>query len=293
MSEVGDWLSDGWDTWHVEILASLATIIVAIIALKLFRRGVARWIDRVERRYAESHDHMDREQGQRIVTITHAVRLVAAIVVWGVVVLTIMAIWGIPLGPLVAVGATLGVGIGFGAQGFVKDVIGGFFVLVEDQYSVGDVISADGASGKVEAITLRTTVLRDLDGNRHHVPNGHGGVTTNLTSDFTRVVIDVPVSYDTDLDRAINVIGDVASAMSVEADWSPSFLDTPEMLGVQKLDASSVNLRLLVTTVGDDQWAVRRELLKRIKQQFDIESIEIPYQYVNVVTTPSGSDQPD
>lgn len=291
MSDVGEWLSEFWERWSFEILASVLTIVVAVVVLILLRKALERWIDRVDRSYTESHDHMDREQGQRIVTITHAVRLVASVVVWGVVVLTIMAIWGIPLAPLVAVGATLGVGIGFGAQDFIKDVIGGFFVLVEDQYSVGDVIAVEGVSGNVEAITLRTTVLRNLEGNRHHVPNGHGGVTTNLTTDFTRVVIDVPVSYDTDLDRALDVIGNVASDMSAEEAWQASFLDSPEVLGVEKLDASSVNLRLLLTTVGEDQWAVRRELLKRIKQRFDDESIEIPFQYVNVVTMPPGDAQ--
>jgi small conductance mechanosensitive channel len=289
MSDVGDWLSEFWDTWSFEIFASVLTIIVAIVVLVLLRKALERWIGRVQRKYNESHDHMDREQGQRIVTITHAVQLVIAVVVWGVVVLTIMAIWGIPLAPLVAVGATLGVGIGFGAQDFIKDVIGGFFVLVEDQYSVGDVIAVEGVSGTVEAITLRTTVLRNLDGNRHHVPNGHGGVTTNLTSDFTRIVIDVPVAYDTDLDHAMHVLEDVASAMSVEDEWKVSFLDEPVMLGVQELDSSSVNLRLLITTVGDDQWAIRRELLKRIKQRCDAEAIEIPYQYVNVVSTSGGN----
>lgn len=288
MSNIGDWLSEFWETWSFEILASLLTVVVAVVVLVLLRKALERWMDRVERRYNESHDHMDREQGQRIVTITHAVRLVFAIVVWGVVVLTIMAIWGIPLGPLVAVGATLGVGIGFGAQDFIKDVIGGFFILVEDQYSVGDVISVEGVSGTVEGITLRTTVLRNLDGNRHHVPNGHGGVTTNLTSDFSRIVIDVPVSYDTDLDLAMQVLADVATEMSVEDEWQASFLDEPAMLGVQELDASSVNLRLLITAVGDDQWAIRRELLKRLKQRCDAESIEIPYQYVNVVSMPAG-----
>jgi small conductance mechanosensitive channel len=99
------------------------------------------------------------------------------------------------------------------------------------------------------------------------------------------------VSYDTDLDTAIDVIGDVAIAMSEDESWQGSFLEEPVMLGVQKLDGSSVNLRLLVTTVGDDQWAVRRELLKRIKQRLDSESIEIPYQYINVVTMPPEGGQ--
>lgn len=284
MDDLGDWLSNFWSEWSFEIIASLLTIVGAIVLLVILRKALERWVRRIERRYSESDDHIDREHGQRIITITHAVRIVAAITVWGVVVLTIMAIWGLPLAPLVAVGATLGVGIGFGAQDFVKDVIGGFFILVEDQYSVGDVVAIGGVSGKVEAITLRTTVLRDLDGNRHYVPNGHAGVTTNLTSEWTRVVIDVPVSYDTDLDRAIAVISDESETMAAEDEWQGSFLEQPEMLGVEKLDASSVNIRILLTTVVDDQWPVRRAMLKRIKQRLDREGIEIPYQYVNVVS---------
>ena len=141
-----------------------------------------------------------------LVTITGVIKLLISIVVWAIVILTVMAAWGIPMGPLVTVTATLGVAIGFGAQDFVKDMIGGFFVLVEDQYAVDDVVLLAGVSGTVEAITLRTTVLRDLDGNRHHVPNGQVAVSTNLTSGFSRVVVDIPVSYDTDLDRAIEVV---------------------------------------------------------------------------------------
>lgn len=287
MSDFGDWVSDVWADWGPDIIATIVVVVAGVIAMMLVRSGIRRWMARLDAQYTESDEHERRERGQRFVTITQVVRLLSLITIWVVVALTIMAIWGLPLGPLIAVGATLGVGIGFGAQNLVSDVIGGFFVLVEDQYRVGDVVRISDVAGKVEQITLRTTVLRDLDGNRHHVPNGHDGVVTNLTSEWTRVVIDVPVSYDTDLDHAMSVITDEAHRLFVDEDWNDSFLGEPEMLGVEALAGSSINLRLLLTTVGDDQWPIRRTLLKRIKQRFDAEGIEIPYQYLNVVQVSS------
>lgn len=271
------------ESWGAELLTTVAVVVIALIALWLFRRGLRRWNRRVVERYASSDDHSDREQAQRLATITGVIRIVVSLTVWVVVILTVMAVWGIPMAPLVTVGATLGVAVGFGAQDFVKDVIGGFFVLVEDQYSVGDVVSVGGVSGSVEAITLRTTVLRDLDGNRHHVPNGFVTVASNMTSGFSRVVVDVPVSYDTDLDVAIRVILDEADEMTRSDEWSPKLLDAPTMLGVNELDASSVNIRVLFTTISDERWNVRRGFLRLIKQRLDREGIEIPYQYINVV----------
>ncbi len=289
MSDIGDWFSDFWAEYGYEVGATLAVIVAGIVVLMLIRGAVRRWLSRVQSKFVESDEHDERERGQRYVTITQVVRIVSMITVWLVVGLTVMAIWGLPLGPLVAVGATLGVGLGFGAQSFVADVIGGFFVLVEDQYRVGDVVRISDVSGQVEEITLRTTVLRDLDGNRHHVPNGHDSVVTNLTSEWTRVVIDTPVSYDTDLDQAMRVIEEEARTLYGEEQWEGSFLEEPVMLGVERLDGSSISIRLLLTTVGDDQWPIRRALLKRLKERLDAEGIEIPYQYINVIHAYAGS----
>lgn len=277
--------------WGAEISATLIVVVASAFVLVLVRSTIRRWTSRVENRYALSDDHEQREQAKRLRTITGVVRMVFSLTVWAVAVLTIMATWGIPMTPLVTVGATIGVAIGFGAQDFVKDVIGGFFVLVEDQYAVGDVVRIADVSGSVEAITLRSTVLRDLDGNRHFVPNGQVRVASNMTSGFSRVVVDVPVSYDTDLDRAMEVIADEASRMSLSDEWSGSFLEPPSMLGVDRLDASSVNLRVVLTTVSDERWRVKRGFLKLIKQRLDREGIEIPYQYVNLVARDNPSSE--
>lgn len=287
MTGIQDFFEDVWADWGGELFASVVVIVVAIVALWLFRRVLRRWVRRVEDRYTTSDDHEQREQGQRLQTITGVLRIIVSLTVWVIVILTIMAIWGIPMAPLVTVGATLGVAVGFGAQDFVKDVIGGFFVLVEDQYSVGDVVTIGGVSGAVEAITLRTTVLRDLDGNRHHVPNGFVTVASNMTSGFSRVVVDVPVSYDTDLDRALAVILDEAQAMATSEEWSGRFLESPTMLGVDELAGSSVTIRVLLTTISDERWNIKRGFLKLVKQRLDREGIEIPYQYINVVSAGS------
>lgn len=291
MDTPADFIETIRSDWGAEISATLIVVVVTAFVLVLVRSAIRRWTSRVENRYALSDDHEQREQAKRLRTITDVVRMVFSLTVWAVAVLTILATWGIPLTPLVTVGATIGVAIGFGAQDFVKDVIGGFFVLVEDQYAVGDVVRIADVSGSVEAITLRSTVLRDLDGNRHFVPNGQVRVASNMTSGFSRVVVDVPVSYDTDLDRAMEVIADEASRMSLSDEWSGSFLEPPSMLGVDRLDASSVNIRVVLTTVSDERWRVKRGFLKLIKQRLDREGIEIPYQYVNLVARDNPSSE--
>lgn len=266
-----------------EIMATLAVIIGAVVVLWFVRRAIKRWSKRIEREYNESEHHADRERGQRLVTLTSVMVMVVRIVVWTIVILTTMGIWGIPMSPFVAVAATIGIAVGFGAQDLVKDVIAGFFILVEDQFGIGDVVSIAGVSGTVDAIKLRTTVLRDLNGNEHHVPNGHIEVASNMTPDYARVVTDVGVSYDTDVDRAIEVILDEVTALANDPDWSSAFLEVPEMLGVNKLNESAVEIRVLATVITEERWTVKREFNRRIKNRLDAEGIEIPYNYMNVV----------
>lgn len=278
-----DAFSSFWSDNSTQVLSTLAVLIGALVVLALVRRSIHRWEDRVQRKFSESDDQADRERGQRLVTLADIGSVVISGVIWTIVILTVMGIWGIPMAPFVAIGATVGIAIGFGAQDFVKDVIAGFLILLEDQYAIGDVVTISGVSGTVEAITLRTTVLRDLQGNRHHVPNGHIDVSSNLTSEFSRLVIDVSVSYDTDLDHAIDVIADEANLFSSEDEWRERFLAEPQMLGVNKLDDSSINIRLLMTLTTEDRWTVKRAFLLRLKKRLDREGIEIPFQHMTVV----------
>jgi small conductance mechanosensitive channel len=282
-SDVVEWVEGFVRDYGSELVGSMAVVLGAVVLLWITKRSIERWSSRVDSQYVASDDHNDRERGQRLVTLTGVMVMLLRVVVWAIVILTIMGIWGIPMAPFVAATATVGIAIGFGAQDLVKDVIAGFFILVEDQFGIGDVVSISGVSGTVENITLRTTVLRDLDGNEYHVPNGHIVVTTNMTQGFARVVADVGVSYGTDVDQAMAVILDEATVMADDPAWSHAFLKPPEMLGVNSLSDSAVEIRVMATVIPEERWTVKREFNRRIKNRLDAEGIEIPYNYLNVV----------
>lgn len=281
--DIGDWLERFVAENGSELIGTIAVVVGAVVVLWLAKRAIRRWSSNVDRHYVASDVHTDRERGQRLVTLTKVMLMLLRVVVWVIVILTIMGIWGIPMAPFMAAAATIGIAIGFGAQDLVKDVIAGFFILVEDQFGIGDVVSIGGVSGTVEAITLRTTVLRDLDGNEFHVPNGHIVVTTNMTQGYARVVADIGVSYDADVDTAMSVILDEAMEMTDDPEWSEAFLGEPEMLGVNNLDESSVEIRLVAKVIPEDRWRVKREFNRRVKIRLDAEGIEIPYSHMKVI----------
>jgi small conductance mechanosensitive channel len=202
------------------------------------------------------------------------VAAIVAVVIW---LLTVMNVWDIPITAFVAVGSAIGLAIGFGAQSMVKDIIAGFFILAEDQFGIGDVVKIAGATGTVVDMRLRVTVLRDLDGNAHYVPNGEIAVASNFTQSYAQVVIDVGIAYHVNVDRALEVFGDELLRFSADPDWSGFVLEEPVVLGVQELGDSSVTIRAYLKVAPDKRWLVRRELFRRIKNRFDADSIEIPF----------------
>jgi small conductance mechanosensitive channel len=284
-----DFANDFWSENSTAIVSTVLVLIGAFILTAIARHGVKQWERKIDRELGTSEDASERERGQRLATISDVLRVFISIVVIAVVVLTIMGVWGIPMTPLIAIGSTIGIAVGLGAQDVVRDVIAGFLILVEDQYSIGDTVTVAGVSGTVESIMLRTTVLRDLDGNRHFVPNGQIKVASNLTSEFSRLVLDIPVSYETDVDPAMEVIMDEATTFAYSPQWRDRFLEPPEMLGVNKLGDSAVDIRILMTLTSESRWEVKREFLRRIKIRFDRDGIEIPYQHVTLVGRPGES----
>lgn len=288
LDTVADALSQFWDQNNTEIIRSVGIFVGALIVIWLLRRSVRQWHRRVVLRLEGSHAHDEREKAQRLRTLSGVTMVIITIAVWFIVILTIMGIWGIPMTPFLAVGTTIGIAVGFGAQDVVRDIIAGFLILLEDQYSVGDVVNIADVGGTVEKINLRTTVLRDIDGNVHHVPNGQVRVASNMTSAFARYVADISISYDADIDVAMDVITDTATSMAQEDRWQAAFLKEPEMLGVNELGDSSVTIRLLLTVATEQRWAIKREFLKRVKIALDAAGIEIPYSYLNVVMKQDG-----
>jgi moderate conductance mechanosensitive channel len=211
---------------------------------------------------------------QRIDALSSVLRSVVSFVIWLVALLMCLGEVGIDLAPLLAGAGVLGVAIGFGSQSLVRDFLSGMFILVEDQFGVGDIVDLGEASGTVEAVSLRTTRLRAVDGTVWHMPNGEITRVGNMSQHWSRALLDVEVAYDTDLEHARGVIKRVADELWQE---DTSVLDEPEMWGVEQLGAHGVVLRLVVKTTPSAQWKVSRELRQRIKAAFDEEGIEIPF----------------
>ena len=258
-------------------------ILVVTPAVWLVGRGlIRRWSTRTQRRLESTGDLVNRARAQRLETVGRTASAVLLIAVIAVGVVTGLAVWGIPIGPLVASLSVVGIAIGFGAQDLIKDVIAGLFVIAEDQYAVGDVVKLAGVSGTVEEMRLRTTVLRDLDGSLHHVPNGEVRVATNLTHEYSRVVIDLSVAYEGSVDRSIEAIKEVAAALAADPDWSAALVDEPNVLGVDALEDSGVVIRVVLTTDPDLRWQVKREFLRRAKNGLNDAGIEIPYPHLTI-----------
>ncbi|MGZ5384873.1 MAG: mechanosensitive ion channel family protein [Acidimicrobiia bacterium] len=258
---------------QTQLVQTGAIVVGTVILWAVFVRLVGRSI----RRMAQGDDIEAVERRQRAETLWKAGRRVVAIVATVIWSLTVMNVWEIPITAFVAVGSAIGLAIGFGAQSLVKDIIAGFFILAEDQFGIGDVVKIAGATGTVVDMRLRVTVLRDLDGNAHYVPNGEIAVASNFTQSYAQVVIDVGIAYHVNVDRALEVFGDELLRFSADPDWSGFVLEEPVVLGVQELGDSSVTIRAYLKVAPDKRWLVRRELFRRIKNRFDADSIEIPF----------------
>jgi len=185
--------------------------------------------------------------------------------------------FGVEIAPILASAGIVGVAIGFGGQYLVRDFITGFFIIFENQYRIGDVITIEGINGTVEDISLRVTTLRDGNGTVHYIPHGEVKKVSNFTRNFARINLNVGVSYDANLDHVIAVINKVGNNLANDPEWKDSINQAPSFLRVDALDASSVNIKITGETKPQKQWDITGELLKRIKEAFDKEGIEIPY----------------
>lgn len=219
---------------------------------------------------------------QRAETIGAVVRSIITITIWSIAVLTVLEILGVSLGPLIAGAGIAGVALGFGAQSLVKDFLTGLFMLMEDQYGVGDVIDTGVAgpggpvTGTVEGVSLRTTRLRDVDGVVWHVPNGSILRIGNKSQQWSRAVVDVPVTFQADTTAATEVIRGVTDAVWHDPDFASIILAEPTVLGVESLAPGRVVIRVVVRTRPQEQWRVERALRVQIKAALDDAGIALP-----------------
>jgi small-conductance mechanosensitive channel len=194
--------------------------------------------------------------------------------------LMILSEFGVNIAPLIAGAGIIGLAVGFGGQYVIRDIITGLFIILENQYRVGDAVTISGIAGSVEDITLRVTVLRDLDGTVHHIPHGEVTTVSNKAKGFARVNVDIGVSYDTQLEKVIDVINQVGQEMTEDDYFGDLITDAPKFLRVNEFADSAVILKILGETKPLFQWEVAGELRKRLKIAFDREGIEIPFPQV-------------
>jgi moderate conductance mechanosensitive channel len=256
-------------------------VLGALVINRLIRRAIARFVQRLragESMFARlSDDDMARARSAaRAETISQVLRSVATAAIYGIAALMVLGELGINLGPLLAGAGIAGVAIGFGAQSLVKDFLSGVFMIVEDQFGVGDTVDLGEAVGTVEAVTLRSTRLRDVNGTVWHVPNGTIQRVANKSQQWSRAVLDVAVAYDADVRHASEVIKRVADDMAHEEAWTACILEDPEVSGVESLGAEGIVIRLSVKTQPGEQFKLLREMRVRIKDALAAEGIDIP-----------------
>ena len=295
---VYDWTGNGGlataADWLLDRPIRIAFIlVVAWIVTRIVKRAIVRFTKRIASAPANSRLQKLREKGPgrvlmeeaersraeaRAETLGHVLRSVAVAFIWTFVALIVLGEIGVNLGPLIAGAGIGGVALGFGAQSIVKDFLSGLFMLIEDHYGVGDWVDLGYASGTVEEVSLRSTTIRDVKGTVWHVPNGEIARVGNYSQLWSKAVVDIEVSYDTDARVAMGVMQQVANELWSDPEWGGDELsEPPTVFGIQSLGASGVGLRLAVKTEPSMQWAVEREIRLRLKEAFDEAGIEIPF----------------
>jgi len=254
----------------------------SILLIRLLR-AVA---DRIPRLMPAGKEPVITEREKRANTVASLLRTVGTTLVVIVAVMMVLREIGLDITPLIAGAGVAGLAIGFGAQSMVRDVIAGFFILLEDQFHMGDVIRAAGVSGQVEQMTLRMTIVRDLQGTVHFIPNGEIKVVSNLTKEWSRAVLEIGVGYEEDVDRVIALLSEIGRSLAEDESFGKLVLEPPQVLGVEALTDSQVTIRMLTKTVPFKQWEVARELRRRIKTRFDREGIRTPYPHWVIITRP-------
>jgi len=260
-------------------LAVLGLLLFGLALRWVLQRLVLRLASRAERGVIP--DRLDAlaaaRRAQRAATMATLFNSIITIVLIAVVGTMILSEIGVNIAPIIASAGIIGLALGFGAQSLVKDFLAGIFIFMEDQYGVGDVVDLGEAVGSVEAVTLRMTRLRDVNGTVWYVPNGEIMRVGNQSQNWSRAVIDVNVGYGEDLVRVQQVLRDVAHDLWDDEDFKDVIIEEPEVTGVESLAADAVTVRVMVKTAPLQQWAVARALRQRIKTRFDHEGFEIPF----------------
>lgn len=268
-------------------------IIAILVSAYLARKIMLKFATKIIRRAVHSqHKYSSAGEVKREETLISIINTALRVGIWAIAGFMILQELGVNIAPLLAGAGVIGLALGFGAQSLVKDGVTGLFIIFENQYRVGDYVMINNDfDGVVEKITLRATVMRDLDGMVHHVSNGTISLATNMTMEYSSVNVDVGVSYDTNLDQVEKIINQTGEALAQDDQWNDSIIEPPRFLRVDKFGDSAIIIKILGKTTADARWAVAGELRKRLKQAFDKHGIEIPFPQ-RVLHDSRGSSKP-
>jgi small conductance mechanosensitive channel len=267
--------------WLVTTGLSLLVVLLAAVAASRVLKSAVRRLESllVTRAEKKSSEESLEEIEQRIHTLSELLKNTAVTVIWVMALMTALKEAGIDIGPLLAGAGIVGLAVGFGAQNLVRDVVSGFFIILENQVGKGDVAVVNGTGGSVEAVNLRTIILRDGSGTVHVFPNGTITTLSNMTKDWSARVFEIGVAYKEDTDRVVDVMLEVAEGLQADEEFRKRILQPMEIMGVDSFADSAVVIKARIKTKPAQQWSVGREYNRRLKKAFDANGIEIPFPH--------------
>ena len=264
-------------------LSVLAVLVGAYIVTRFARAALGRLRKMIVAQAEKSGRAVDAgELSQRIETLGGLLQNIAFAAVWSIAGMIILKQMGIDIAPILAGAGVIGLAVGFGAQNLVRDVVSGFFIILENQVGVGDVAVVNGTGGLVESVGLRTIVLRDASGTVHVFPNGAISTLSNMTKDWSAMVFDIGVAYKEDTDNVAAVMMEVAEELKADEGYRDKILEPMEIMGVDSFGDSAVVIKARIKTKPIQQWGVGREYRRRLKKAFDAKGIEIPYPHMSL-----------
>ena len=272
------WLLSMSATVGIALLRVGLVFVVGYIALRFARLG----LQQLERVMVLTSDDGDQQSGtaqKRAATLTGILRTIALTAIWAIVIIESLQVVGLDIAPILAGAGIIGLAVGFGAQNLVRDLISGFFIILEDQIRLGDVAVINGTGGLVETITFRTIALRDFSGVVHIFPNGGINTLSNMSKDWSAFVLDMGVAYKEDTDRVVTVMQAVGEELRHDQELGPLMIEPIEVVGIENFADSAVTIRARIKTKPLEQWKVGREYRRRIKKAFDAQGIEIPFPH--------------
>ncbi len=258
-------------------LRLVVVLIGAFVLIKLGKEAVNRMMAALEKRELLHAERLKNTQ-----TLARIFSNMVSVTIGVIAVIVILGELGVDIAPILAGAGVVGVAVGLGAQSLIKDFINGCFILLENQFNVGDVVKVAGVAGLVESISMRMTKLRDLEGNVHIVPNGAIGVVTNMTKEWSRCVLNIGVAYKENVDNVMRVLKEIADGLCADENFKDLILEPLEILGVDEFGDSQVTIKVMLKTQPIKQWTVAREYRRRIKNTFDEKGIEIPFPHLTL-----------